>query len=228
MKWFTNVSLIMRSNFTSMCSKMDERTLHQLLIDMDHELETVREKVAGAIADEILLGKNADSAEKEVERWTDRARTAMDRDDETAAKAALEKKMDSENRATGLREEHAKQCEQTTKLRDAVHDLEGKIRHARQQQTLLLARLARADSTTRVNQALGRVDSDSAFAQFGRLQKRAERAEVMCEAYDRLDGKDPDADALEREFAKADRKEKIEAEFEQLKKRATEATTEET
>ena len=41
----------------------------------------------------------------------------------------------------------------------------------------------------------------------------------MSEAYDRLDGKDPDADALERDFAEADRKEKIEGELEELKAR---------
>ena len=44
----------------------------------------------------------------------------------------------------------------------------------------------------------------------------------MAEAYDRLDGRDPDAEELAREFQDAERKERIAAEFEELKARVQE------
>jgi phage shock protein A len=100
--------------------------------------------------------------------------------------------------------------------------LEDRIRQARQKQTLLLARLTRADSTSRINKALDKAQNRSAFTQFSRLEQRVERAEAMSEAYDRLEGRDPTAEELERQFQEADRKEKLEREFEELKRRVQE------
>ena len=158
-------------------------------------------------------------ADDEAETCNERATAAVKRNDEKGAKAALEQKVLAEQRAEDLRVEHEKQRQETEKLRNSVQDLENRIRQARQKQTLLLARMARADSSRRINSALDRAGNRSAFAQFSRLEQRAERAEVMNEAYDRLDGKDPDAEDLEREFAEADRNERIEKELQELKDR---------
>ena len=71
MGWLTQFSLVMRSNITTIREKFEdpERMLHQLLIDMEEELEKVRNSVAGAIADEIQLGKKVEQARSEAERW---------------------------------------------------------------------------------------------------------------------------------------------------------------
>ena len=221
MAWYEHFSLVMRSSITMLRERVQdpERMLHQLLIDMEEELERVRNSVAAAIADEILLKKKADAAREEVTQWFDRAKSALNRKDEKSAQAALEQKVLAEQRAEKLEEEHRKQKDQTAKLHQAVRDLEDKIRQARQKQTLLLARLARADSTAQINRALDRVSNRSAFAQFSRLERRVERAEAMSEAYDRLDDRDPDAQELERQFAEQDRQERMQREFDELKKR---------
>ena len=41
----------------------------------------------------------------------------------------------------------------------------------------------------------------------------------MTEAYDRMDGRDPDAEELERRFADQERKERVESQLDELKKR---------
>ena len=82
-----------------------------------------------------------------------------------------------------------------------------------------LTRLARAESTRRINDALDRSESCSAFAQFGRLEQRVERAEAMTEAYDRMEGKDPDAAELERKFSEEERREKVQSQLDELKRR---------
>ena len=221
MKWLQNFTLVMRSSITTLREKIEdpERMLHQLICDMEEELVRVRESVAGAIADEILLKKRAAQAQEESSQWDERATSALKRGDEKSAKAALEHKIAAARRAEGLSKEHEKQHEQTAKLQDAVRDLEEKIRQAGQKRTLLIARLARADSTQRINSALERTTSNSAFAQFTRLEQRVDRAEAMSEAYDRLEGKDPDAAELERKFAVEERKQQVQNEFEDLKRR---------
>lgn len=226
MKWFENFTLVMKSSITTLREKIEdpERMLHQLICDMEDELVRVRESVAGAIADEILLKKKVAKAHEDAEQWGERAATAIKRNDETNAKAALERKIAATQQAEGLAKEYDKQHDQTLKLQDAVRDLEDKIRQAAQKRTLLVARLARADSTQRINSALDRTTSQSAFAQFSRLEQRVERAEAMSEAYDRLEGKDPDAAELDRKFAAEERKQKVQDEFEELKRRVHEVS----
>ncbi len=224
MSWIESFSLVMRSSITSLRDKIEdpERLLNQMIIDMDEELIHVRESVAAAIADEILLRNKSRAAVDEAAQWDERAASALARGDESGARAALEQKILAEQRAGDLSKEHEKQRTETARLHDAVHDLEDKIRQARQKRTLLLARLVRADSTQRINAALERTESASAFAQFSRLEQRVERAEAMSEAWDRMDGRDPDARELERKFAEDERKQKVEQQLEALKSRVQE------
>ena len=221
MKWLENFTLVMRSSITTLREKVEdpERMLHQLIVDMEEELGCVRSSVAAAIADEIQLGQRVERAGREAQQWLERATAAMDRKDESGAKAALEQKVLAASRAASLDKEYAKQKEETARLHDAVRDLEDKIRQARQKQTLLLARLVRANSAQRIQQALNQATSRSAFAQFDRLEQRVERAEALGQAFDRLDDREPGAAELERRFAQAERKEQLEREFEELQKR---------
>ncbi len=223
MSWLNTFSFLMRANVTTLRERFSdpERMLHQLLIDMEDELERVRASVAGALADQIQLERKATKASGEVDHWETRAATAVKRGDDAAARLALEQKMQAEQRAELLHAELEKQNQQTDKLRRSVQELEDKIRQARQKQTLLLARLTRADSTSRINQAMDRVGGNSAFAEFRRLEDRVERAEAMGEAYARLEGRDPNAEELEEELEAADRKERLTRELDALKRRVS-------
>src|SRR5580698_6579985 len=122
MAWLERFSLVMSSSITRLREKFEdpERMLHQLILDMDNELEGVRHSVAGAIADEIQLRKRAEKSAQEVDLWLERAGAAMKRGDETTAKAALEQKILAEQRAATLGEEHEKQKAQTAKLQRSV------------------------------------------------------------------------------------------------------------
>ena len=229
MKWVNDFSLVMRSTVTSFWEKVQdpERVLHQLLIDMEEEADRVRQGVAGAIADEIQLGRDVEAARTEADQWLARAKAALARGEEPSAQAALERKVAAAERLSALEREYAKQREQTAKLHRAVRDLEDNIRQARQKRTLLLARLAGAESTRRVNHALSRAAGAaadrSAFAQFSRLEARVDREEALGEAYARLDGRDPAGDALARQFEQDERNERLGRELDELKRRVGEA-----
>jgi phage shock protein A len=221
MKWIENFTLIMRANLQTLREKIEdpERMLHQLLIDMEEELDRVRASVAEAIADEIQMRKRAESARLEAGEWLERAENALKRGDDGSAKAALEQKLLAEERAEALDGEYGKQKAATSKLQRSVRDLEEKIRQARQRRTLLLARLTRADSAGRIQRNLERTESRSAFAQFGRLEERVERAEARSEAYDRLEGRDPAAEELSRQFKEKEREGEVQSELEDLRRR---------
>lgn len=221
MRWFENFTFVMRSTITTLREKVEdpERMLHQLIIDMEEELQRVRDSVAEAIADEIQLGKSVARAREESTDWNEKAIKALKRADEAASQSALERKILADQRMESLAEEHQKQKDQTAKLQRSVLDLESKIRQARQKKTLLLARMSRADSTRRIHKALGRAQCPSAFAEFSRLETKVDRAEALAEACDRLDGHDPEDAELERKFEEADRKDRLQKELEELKRR---------
>lgn len=221
MKWLEQFSLMMRSTLTTLEEKVQdpERMLHQLILDMEEELERVRNGVAEALADEIQLRHAAERAAQEATQWLGRAQSALDRGDEQQARGALEQKLRCEQRADELSAEHRKQQQQTARLQAAVRDLEDKIRQARQRRTLLQARLLRAQSQQRIERNLGDTQQRSAFAQFERLEQRVERQEALNEAYARLDGRDPEAEDLEREFVAREQRQRLERELAALKQR---------
>jgi len=221
MMWFSNFSLVIRSNITSLCERFEnpERMLDQLIIDMEEDLERVRANVAGVIADEIQLGRKVENARAEAAQWEERAVAALQRHDETAARAATEQKVLAGQRADTMNTEFDKHKVETARLHRAVRDLERQIRQARHKRSLLVARLARVESTRKINEVMKQADGGGALAQFGRLEQRVERAEALEQAYVRLEDRDPAAEDLAAQFAEREQRERVQKEFEELKRR---------
>ena len=219
MKWLSQFSLVMRSSVTSLKEMVEDpqRMLHQLIIDMEEELGRVRQSVAETIADEIQLRKRAQRERDDANRWLERASQAMKRGDEATASAAVEQKLAAQQRADRLTQDLTKQQTEVSKLKASVDDLEDKIRQAKQKKTLLTARLTRATSMQKIQTAMDRTQSHSAFAQFNRLEEKVEREEAISEAWDRLEGNDPDAVELERKFEADERKQQVIDELAMLK-----------
>tara|TARA_R110002049_G_scaffold4601_6_gene32868 strand:- start:51272 stop:51946 length:675 start_codon:yes stop_codon:yes gene_type:complete len=219
MKWLNQFSLVMRSSVTTLKEKIEdpERMLHQLLLDMEDELDRVRGSVAEAIADEIQLRKRHLREQADADTWSTRASDAVSRGDDAAATRALEQKMQAQERADRFAEEHLKQKSEVEKLQRAVGELQDKIRQAKHKKTLLTARMARAASTQKINQAFDQSQTKSAFAQFSRLEEKVDREEAVTQAWDRLQGRDPDAEELAREFEQQERERKISEELAALK-----------
>jgi phage shock protein A len=221
MSWIDSFTFVMRSSITALREKVEdpERMLHQLVCDMEEELAAVRTSVAETVADEIQLARQVEQSREQADQWATRAETALKRGDEGGARSAIEQKLRLEERVAALQDTYESQQAQTVKLQAAYRDLEDKIRQARHKRTILVARLSRAESANRINDALSRAEGTSAFAQFSRLERRVEREEALSDAYDRLEGHDPDAEALAARFAADERREQLEAEFAALKER---------
>jgi len=219
MKWLSQFSLVMRSNITSLCEQVEnpERMLHQLILDMEEELGSAKRSVAEAIADEIMMRKTVERESADIDLWASRAEAAIKRGDETTAKAALQQKLSSQRRVEQYTSEHATQSVEVLKLQDSIRGLQDKIRQARQKKTLLTARLSRASSTNKINAVVDRADSQSAFAQFQKLEQRVQREEAVTEAWDRLEGETTASDDLRRQFEAQERDEQLNAELDRLK-----------
>lgn len=221
MAWLQQFTFVMRSNITALREKIEdpERMLHQLICDMEEELDVVRQSVAAAIADEIQLGKKVDALRAEVETWERRATSALKSGNEEIAKQAIEQKLRLQERLKTTDTTYQSQKQQVAKLQSSYRDLEDKIQQAQHKRTLLLARLSQANSKQKINSTIDKAEGHSAFAQFSRLEQKVERAESLSEAYDRLDGHDLEAEQLVEKFEEQERKTQLEAELETLRQR---------
>jgi len=219
MAWLSQFSLVMRSSVTALREQIEdpERMLHQLIVDMQSELDSVRSSVAEAVADEILMRKRIERERSEEAKWFERATAAMGRGDETTARTALEQKLASTQRLEQYNTDHHKQATEVEKLKSSIRDLEDKIRQAQHKKTLLIARLARARTTTKLHTALERTDQKSAFSQFQRLEDRVDRQEAKIQAWTEMDGEAIPESEIEREFEKQERQSKIEVELAALR-----------
>jgi phage shock protein A len=177
----------------------------------------VRSSVADAVADEILMRKKIEREGAEEAKWLERATVAMGRGDEATARTALEQKLASTQRLEQYNTDHHKQVTEVEKLKSSIRDLEDKIRQAQHKKTLLVARLARARTTTKLHTAMERTDQQSAFAQFQRLEDRVDRQEAKIQAWSEMDGESIPESEIEREFEKHERQSKIEAELAALR-----------
>lgn len=220
MNWLDRFTFVIKSSVTTIREKIEDppRMIHQLIVDMEEEHQRVRAAVAESIADELQLGRKVEQARAEADRWYQRAKESMARGDEKNSSEALQQKLRADSRAADLENEHQTQKQQVEKLRKAVKELEDKIRQARQKKTLLLARMARAESEQKIRGVLNHAEGVSALAAFQRLEDRVERAEALANAHDLLDGKDIEADALDRQFVESEFEEKLQRELIELRK----------
>jgi phage shock protein A len=144
MQWLETFTLVMRSQMTLLRERIEnpERMIHQLILDMEEELELARERIAEALADETHLTQEVERARTQARLSLERATEALRKGDEALAKSALEQKRRAEERASSLGEVQKTQEVETQKLQEAFRDLEDKLRKARRQQRLLLAKMA--------------------------------------------------------------------------------------
>lgn len=215
---------MLRSHLTAFREKVEdpERMLHQWICDQEEELERLRHLVANVMADEAELSRCVDAAAAEAGRWRAKAAEALHRGDESAARAALAESLRVTERTEALRIEREALRGESNRLQESYRALEDEIRQARHRRTLLVARMAQAQTSGRFRREFERATGDSDFAEFSRLEREVRRAEAMSAAYDLLDGRDVGPETVDRS---AERRRQLEAELDALRRRAGEEAT---
>lgn len=212
---------LVRSHLTAWRERLEdpERVLHQWICDQEEELECLRHLVAAVMADETSLRQALDRAVADEAEWRLRATDARERRDLDALERCESEAVFASARAAGVRVELDGLSREASRLQASFRELESSLRQARHRRTLLVARMASAQTNDRFHRALDRATGDSASAEFGRLERDVERAEALNSAYDRLSRRPPDADAARLSLAINERRQRLEAELEVLQRR---------
>jgi phage shock protein A len=178
---------------------------------METAIGRTLDSAARAVAQEKLLENELARRRALVSRSMEQAQTAVARQDDPAARAALGRKRDHETLVAALEDRQASARSASARLRRQLDAMRVRLSEARHQQALLVARQHCAEDRRKFATDRNSENSDESFARFDRLRRRVEQAEAESEALCELCGSADvsfEHDAFDRE---------IEAELQSMK-----------
>ena len=131
----------------------------------------------------------------------DKAELAVEKKDDSLARAALERAMSYKELAENFQQQVGDQKTEVETLKNSLHSLEGKLLEARAKSDLLIARHRRARASKRASEARSGAEG-SAGATFDRMKDRVLHAEAVSQAWAEVSGEDVEGRlaALEKEM----------------------------
>lgn len=196
---------VIRSNLNSLLNSAEDPTkiLEQTLIDMDSAFKKAKEQVAKAVADEKRMEKSVRDQQKDVEKWTDRAKAAVGKGDDELAKEALRRKGEHAGFYTQYTHELAAQSDNVQKLKDGLKDLENKIGEIKRKKHLLISKQKRADAQDQIYKTLEGISGGGALDTIERMEEKIEDSVALADARQSL-SEEFQGDQLEAKFKNLD------------------------
>lgn len=198
-------TLLVKSSVTSMLDAWEdpERSLHQLILDMEEQLEAAKRATAQAMANEDRLRARITLLRKEVADWEDAARRALGKEREDEAREAMRRAETAARQASRLGEQLAAQEDDSARIRDSVTRMHEQVQEARQRLQVLQARMRQGEARRAMGKVLQGVESVNLYAEFERIGERVEERAAAEDAYLRLDAELSGADLRRRRDAAA-------------------------
>ncbi|NCJ05720.1 PspA/IM30 family protein [Synechococcales cyanobacterium C] len=211
---FDRVSRVIRSNLNALVSSAEdpEKILEQTVNDMQEDQVQLRQAVAQAIAAQKRLEQQYNQAQTQSNEWYRRAQLALQKGDENLAREALSRRQTFTETANSLKTQLDQSTTQVDTLKRQMTGLESKIAEAKTKKDMLTARARAAKANEQINQAMGRVDTTSAFAAFERMEDKVMEIEARSSAYAELA-----SDNLDSQFAALESGGDLDAELQLLK-----------
>lgn len=194
-------TLLMKGSITSLFDAIEdpERSLNQLVIDMDEQLDRAKRATAQAMANEQRLEAQVRLQEKEASDWQQHARRALEKGREEDAREALLHVERAERHGDKLRQQLAEQRNDTEQIRESVTRLHDQMRCARQRLHVLHARMRQSEARRAMGKVIQSVDSANLYGEFDRLGERVELRAAEEAAYLNL-GSELSGDDVKRRF----------------------------
>lgn len=215
---FTRVRDILSANINAALDKAEdpEKLVKQMIREMEDTVVEIKAACAGAMAQQRKAQREKTEAQRNVNRWAERAEMAMDRGREELAREALYAKRRHLDDVEVLEAEAAKLGDIVDAYRADIIQIEEKLQTARERQQVLVQRHIHAVHKRRAQEEIRKFDTSGVIVRFDQLQQRVERAEAEAEvAGIGRNGRG----SLEQEFVRMERDERIERELSELKSR---------
>lgn len=211
------MSTLIRANVNDMLDRAEdpEKTITQIIRDMETSIQTARQQVAAMIVQEKELEADVKETSNLSTEWGKKAERAVAAGKDDLAREALRRKKDNDDNARVYREQLSLQEQTVEKLKGQLRQLESKYQATLSQRDALIARQRRAQAQHQVaTVASATVLSPlDPTADLERMERRIRQTEAQAAAALEM-GSD---DSLEAQFRELDVDDDIETELALLK-----------
>ncbi len=216
------VSTLLRANVNDMIDKAEnpEKTLRQLLLDMENQLLQVKTQVAIAIADQHLLEKKKKEHDDATESWHRKAELAVAKGQDDLARAALDRSLSHQQLAEGFSQQIEDQRSEAEIMRTNYGKLQQKLKETEARCEILIAQNRRARTVGKANavHAMSTGANLSRSMQKMRMKVLGDEASNSASRLLLEDGHpNADSDSLDDRFRKLERDDKIESLLNRIK-----------
>ncbi len=182
-------TLLVKGSIDAVLVKFEdpERSLNQLVLDMENELETAKRAVARAMANEDRLRSRITLHEKEMRQWQEAAERVMKKGDEDGARDMLRRLEQAERQRDRLRDELRTQSEETEEIREAIGQMHDRLQKARSRLELLQAQMRQGEARRALNKVMVGVQRANLQSEFDRISERVELQAAEERSYLKLD-----------------------------------------
>ncbi|HEX8984759.1 MAG TPA: PspA/IM30 family protein [Bryobacteraceae bacterium] len=208
------VTTLIRANLNDLIEKAEdpEKMIRQVILDMENQLLQVKTQVAVSIADQHLLEKKLKENEDEERQWMRRAEVALDKQDDSLARAAVERAMSHKATAESFRQQVEDQKTQVENLKAALLKLQQKLEEAQAKSDMLIAQHRRSRAMGKATEAGRVMGEDTNAAAFERMKNKVQHTEATAQAT-----ADLLADDVEGRFAAMEKQDEIDRLLNELK-----------
>lgn len=207
-------SRLVRANVNSLINGAEdpEKLLKQAVADMQSHLVSMRQAVAQAIATQKRTERQAEQSSRNAQEWYNRAQMALQKGEDDIARDALTRRQTFVQNHQTLVSQIAQQQAVVKQLKSNMVVLESKLADARTKKDMYIARARAAQSSARINEMMGSVNTNSALNAFEKMESRVLDLEAQAEVT-ATTGFDP----VEKQFSQLERQSSVENQLAQMK-----------
>ena len=169
-------TLLVKGSIDAVLVKFEdpERSLNQLVLDMENELESAKRAVARAMANEDRLRSRIALHEKDMKQWEEASERALKKGDEEGARDMVRRLEQAERQRDRLRDELRTQSEETEEIRESITHMHDRLQKARSRLELLQAQMRQGEARRAINKVMVGVQRANLQSEFDRISERVE------------------------------------------------------
>jgi len=213
MGFWQRVGQVMRSQVSAFRQEMTdpEQLLTQMLHQMELNLIEMRRSLAEAIALHKSTERQLANQKMTAQKWYERAKLALDQQNETIARASLEHRQAHLTQMQNLEQQLTEQKQVILRIKNQLPVLEQKYSELKGKKSLYVARLKSAIASQQLQEMLDTWNPQGTQQLFERLEEKILTLEAQREL------SQPAADPLEQRFLTWEETQQVEATLKELK-----------
>ncbi len=189
MRILYRLNLMMKGRLNALIDAVEdpERSLHQVVIEMDEELDAAKRAIARAMANEDRLRAQIAFHTKDAAEWQRAAERALAKGDEAGAREALRRLELAERQRDKLAQQLDRQSKETEEVRQSIARMQQRCDEAKSRLQLLQAQMRQVEARKAIGGFLSCVAGHNLHGEFERISARVEEEAATERNYQKID-----------------------------------------